>query len=542
MTLWSELCLFWTADTPALGGIERACLYGVLLLACHFSYLARPPLGDSPLQAPELFASTDLDLFFEVRGAIELVPLTWLRDIGRRGGIEVVRRIVYVSWVCCILGAFGHTPVVVTSVGMLFLEMIKISCTGVGHRMHVVVYMLSFLALSNGRRSHSVDEFLYRQYPDTWGAVFNPHDSHPILYSGLATKLGLVASSFTLWVGATTKICNGGWRWLDGSTLAWQTLSSPFGALPLMKKLFAIPAFATFSAVSAILFESGSFIIQFPQIRNWRFLWMLMCFAFHFVIFLTMNPNYLPQSLVYIPCVLSMSNLDYPPIDLLQPKFNSDPFGFACIVGSSLFFLALMVVAIFRIEYWPLTCVPMYSFYRGHFLPEVKRQSDLGRNLEEVGLTREQLQDLALEYRSINPRCIGWLDSWVDICLVPPGEKQRKRGGALAREEPTAYSLRQFIRTGRAARSLYRLALSKVVCETVLWESEGMRNGFSPADRYLEIMMSVLERPTSSKSKRDMESAAKNILPGAPWDLALCYRGPRGGWVVVGSVRYRMCM
>jgi len=549
------LSQFWTTDTPAIGGPERILLYGTLLLLMHFSHFARPPLGDSPLQAPELFANTDLDLFFEVRGAIEYVPLSWLRTFGYRG-IDKVRRVVYVSWLFCVLGIFGHTPVVVTSLGITFLEMIKISCTGVGHRMHLVVYTLVFLSLSNGRRSYSLDEYLFRNFPDYWWP-FNPHLSHRIFYSGISTKLILVASSFTLWSGAWLKIANGGWRWLDGSTLAWQTISSPFGAFPLMKTLFSIPAFAAFSSVTAVLFEGLSVVVQLPTCKSLRFIWMLMCFSFHLVIYLTMNPNYLPQSITYIPCVLSWSESSYP-AKFVVADATLDPFGFASILFATMFLIVLVGVAIFRVEAWPFTCVPMYSYYRGQFLEDIKKHAKNG-NVENAGISNEELHNLALEYKSINPRCIGWLDAWVDVRLMarstPTGTRRKRsssrgKSPSRAQDPPTqhevsdkdSYSLREFIRKGRAQRSLYRLTLSKVICETVLWRIRSGEKSIktNPSKIFLELLMSVLIRTTTAEDRKIMELAAAVHCPTAHcWDVALCYRGKLGGWVPVEKVEYK---
>ena len=545
-TLVQQLSAFWTVDTPAIGGLERILLYGALLIACHWSHIARPPIGDSPLQAPELFANTDLDLFFEVRGAIEYLPLSWLRSFGYKG-IDRVRRVVYISWVLCILGAFGHIPVVTTSLGVLFLEMIKISCTGVGHRMHLVVYSLVFLSLSNSRRSYSVDNYLSEHFPNYWN-IFSPHNSHPIFYSGIATKLCLVASSFTLWAGAVCKIRNGGWRWLDGKTLAWQTISSPFGALPLMKSLFAIPVFACFAAASAIVFEAGSFIIPFPQLIEWRLIWMFMCFTFHLVIYLTMNPNYLPQSITYVPCVLAFSELPKPVF--VMADASSDPFGFTCIAFATLIVVVLFGVVVFRIESWPFTCIPMYSYYRGDFLAAVVTRQQNRRDIEEVGVTINQLQHLALEYNTINPRCIGWLDSWVDLRLVSRQAdgasrkvKGERRSNSPSRnaEESNSYSLRDFIREGRAQRSLYRLALSKVICETVLWISNCKTKSSTddnPAVAYLNTVLTVINRRESTKARLVMEKLAGKQLRETKWDMALCYRDVRGTWKIAGSVPY----
>lgn len=200
------LCDFWLNDTPALHGRERILLYSTLLVLSLLSHYARPPLGDSPLQAPELLAKTNVDLFFERRGLVEFVPHAWLRPGGICGhsSLHVLRVATIFAWLCAILGVFGHTPVVLTAVGFFLLEMFKVSCFGVGHRWYLVVYTLFFLCLADARKTYSVDAYLVSSgVAPHW--PFDPSHSHPILSSGLATKLGLVATSFTLWSGALTK-------------------------------------------------------------------------------------------------------------------------------------------------------------------------------------------------------------------------------------------------------------------------------------------------------------------------------------------------
>lgn len=202
------LCEFWLNDTPALHGRERILLYSTLLLLSLLSHYARPPLGDSPLQAPELFAKTNVELFFERRGLVEFVPPSWLQPhsgVVSHSSLHALRVVTIAAWLCAILGVFGHTPVVLTAVGFFLLEMIKVSCFGVGHRWYLVVYTLFFLCLADGRKTHSLDAYLVSSgIAPHW--PFDPAHSHPVLSSGLATKLGLVATSFTLWSGALTKV------------------------------------------------------------------------------------------------------------------------------------------------------------------------------------------------------------------------------------------------------------------------------------------------------------------------------------------------
>ena len=202
----------------------------------------------------------------------------------------------------------------------------------------------------------------------------------------------------------------------------------------------------------------------------------------------------------------------------------------------------------------------MYSYYRGQFLEDIKKHAKNG-NVENAGITNEELTNLALEYKSINPRCIGWLDAWVDVRLMTrsttAGTRRKRsssRGKSPSRapDPPTqyevsdkdSYSLREFIRKGRAQRSLYRLTLSKVICETVLWRMRlrvGEKNiKVNPSKTFLELLLSVLTRTTTTKDRKIMELAAAVHCPTAHgWDVALCYRGTSGGWVPVEKVDYK---
>ena len=155
-----------------------------------------------------------------------------------------------------------------------------------GHRWYLVMYMLLFLCLSNARRTFSLDAYLTEALPRWWlglgfGAAawpFDPRLMHPVFSTGLATKLGLFATSFSLWSGAWAKLYNGGLRWLDGRTLSWCVLSARAGAAPVLKAIFLHPVLAGISATIAVVFEAGSCLVTLPAARPWRALWMLACF------------------------------------------------------------------------------------------------------------------------------------------------------------------------------------------------------------------------------------------------------------------------
>lgn len=117
---------YWLNDSPAVHGLERIALYSTLLALCLLSHIPRPPMGDSPLQAPELFRSTHVPIFFERRGLATLLPQAWLTSPAAHPMLLALRNVTVAAWVCCILGLGGHGPVVLTALGVFLLEMFKV--------------------------------------------------------------------------------------------------------------------------------------------------------------------------------------------------------------------------------------------------------------------------------------------------------------------------------------------------------------------------------------------------------------------------------
>lgn len=156
-------------------------------------------------------------------------------------------------------------------------------------------------------------------------------------------------------------------------------LTAPFGAMPIMKRAFTIPAFAALSACIAVAFEAMSVLVVLPSLRQYRPLWLLAALKFHLVIYLTMNPNYLPQSITYLPCVLSLPaawrvgsvagvggwawvlwecvwqlETTISPTDV-TPSSQRDTVTVLAVLGASLLTAVLLGVAALGVEWWPLT-------------------------------------------------------------------------------------------------------------------------------------------------------------------------------------------
>lgn len=157
-----------------------------------------------------------------------------------------------------------------------------------------------------------------------------------------------------------------------------------------MKRAFTIPAFAALSACIAVAFEALSILVVLPTMREYRPLWLLAALKFHLVIYLTMNPNYLPQSVTYLPCVFSLPaawrgvdrvagvggwawaawqsltqlETTISPTDV-TPGSQRDVVTVLAVLGATLLTAVLVGVAVCGVEWWPFTvsgCVVVAVF------------------------------------------------------------------------------------------------------------------------------------------------------------------------------------
>jgi hypothetical protein len=155
---------FWTRDLPPLSGPTRILLYSGIFMIAYFSYLARPVLGDSPLQAVELYDYT-LKQFFSYEGAMKLLPNKFLS----LNKLKFIRGILVVGFAFCVLGLGGTIGPIMVGISMLFLHGVVQGCIGTSHRWYVPVYSSLALIFANANNNHySLDYYLAHQYPDLW--------------------------------------------------------------------------------------------------------------------------------------------------------------------------------------------------------------------------------------------------------------------------------------------------------------------------------------------------------------------------------------
>ena len=435
----AHLASFWLHDLPPLHPSIRILAYSGTLLISLISYVSRPPFGDSPLQAPELFHYT-LSSFFSLEGAMALLGRRWITQ----QRLRLLRAVMVAAWLCCIAGFGGRTPAVVLGLLHFLLHGVVSGCIGTSHRWYVPVYTLLALMFANGNASFSVDALIHRRYPSY--PLYSAFSPSSVADSGLARKLVLIASISTLFYGGLTKLLNGGWKWLNGRSLAYYVSSEENGRWGLLKQLMnSQPALSLFLSVSSIVLECGAVVAVFS--RFWRPIVLANAAAFHFGIWLTMWPNYAPQTWCYgvgtqwpwetvpryaelVPPAWAQST--QPTWTLLgaAPEYFYTGRFVACCLAT-LLCVFLTFVTLFRIEYWPLTGIPMYSFYRDN--------SFSYRFLRD----ERQAQFVAVEHvQSGYPNALAWSNLWIILRLknTHPAvkdeiaeAKRRRKEGKLAR-------------------------------------------------------------------------------------------------------------
>jgi len=420
-----SLVRFFTSDLPPLDGRIRIFAYTSILSLSLLSFISRPPFGDSPLHAPVLYEFT-LPAFFSLEGAMKLVGKRWLS----LSVLQALRTLSLISLVCCLLGFGGLLSRVLAALSFLILHGVVAGLIGTSHRWYVPVYTLLALCFANGNASYSLDAYFTEQFPLSYPFAPPSLSESPLLNSGFARKMILIASISTLVFGGITKLLNGGFHWLNGQSLAYYVSSDENGKSILLKHLMHTqPALSLFLSVSSIVLECGSMVAVFSV--YWRPIILLNATAFHFGIWLTMWPNYAPQTFCYaigtrwwiesnepvdIVSAIGMSAWEQigstSLLNLLMTHqrsswpsyFSSTPFIASCLAFTLCLFLTM--IALFRIEYWPLTGIPMYSFYRDH--------SFSYRFLRD----ESQAQQVAIEHvQSGYPNALAWSNLWIILRL-----------------------------------------------------------------------------------------------------------------------------
>jgi hypothetical protein len=396
------LVRFWVADAPPLHGWARIFVYGSLLLLLLPDPRRRPWYRGSytPLVAPEMRAWTT-PAFFQPERFARLVPW-WLYH---HAVLRWVRAITVVAWLACIVGLGGAVSAWTCAGGLVLLWAVTSGCLGTNHRWYFPVYTIVACAFAGPAFGHelSLDAWLVERFPGYWLAPQGPLEA-PLAWSGFARKLVIVTGVALLFLGGVSKLRNSGLRWMDGRTLAFYVGGSS-GAWPWLKRRIQA------SAVLAIALSVGTMVLELGSVAavfvpEARLPTGIAAIGLHLGIWLTMAPKYWPS----MPCyVLWVSWPWEAPASM--PTEPSGSLVAASLLATAFWGWVLVTVVVQRREGWPLSCVPMYSFYRDLRVHSHAHLQDL-----------EQAEHAAREV--LRAGCVNvpcWSARWVRVRLTAPG-------------------------------------------------------------------------------------------------------------------------
>lgn len=405
MTLVSpvdDLVKFWVADAPPLTGWARIFIYGSLLLLFLPDPRKRPWYRGSysPLVAPEMRAWT-APAFFQLEGLARLLP----RRLQAVAVLRWVRAGTVLAWLCCIAGLGGAVSAWACAGGLVLLWAVTSGCIGTNHRWYFPVYTLVACAFAGPAFAHelSLDAWLAERYPGYWLAPASPLQA-PLAWSGFARKLIVVTGAALLFLGGVSKLRNAGLRWLDGKTLAFY-VSGDSGAWPWLKRrIHGSPALAAALSVATVALELGCvLVLVVPELRLAT---AIAAVGLHLGIWLTMAPRYFPSLPCYALWVAWPWEAQAGP-----PTAPSGALVAASLLATAFWAWALFTVIVQRREGWPLSCVPMYSFYRSAGEHSHAHLRDLAQ--------AEQVAREVLRAGCTNVPC--WSSRWVRVRLAGPG-------------------------------------------------------------------------------------------------------------------------
>jgi hypothetical protein len=197
-----------------------------------------------------------------------------------------------------------------------------------------------------------------------------------------------------------SKLVNSKFRWLDGHTLAYCLTPRRNSIISriLIENLRNYRSLAILCSVITVGFE-----LLFPVgiFCPWlRFPLFCVAILFHLLVYFTMTPNYVPQSLCYLIVwdwqkffefltgndehSSQFVNLDTLSDIPLSYTVFANVFSFLCML--------LVLVSALRIEYYPyITCAPMYSVYRGkdyhpNYLQDEAQLKEVVRDVVQHGI------------------------------------------------------------------------------------------------------------------------------------------------------------
>lgn len=340
---------WWVADFPPLSGALRYLFYSGLLVLAWLH-------PKSPLRGMALYEQTD-PVFFARYGLVEwlhvpYIPAAWL---------QVLVWVTVVAWVCAAIGLFQRVSVVMTAVGVVILHGMFVGSNATNHAWYLPMYALVLMCFMRSQDAWSVDFWVRRMRGRTSSSVLG------VLDTGLARKALLVCAVGFYFSSGVAKLTDAGFRWLDGYPLQTALVNNPDVVAagitgPVANHLWV----CAMLSVCVVLIELGAvFALVSRRYRNWVVLsWLFL----HVVLYLTIERWYFSN----FWCLILVVDWSAFTLKRRQPREDETttlqlPAGgwnttLASACGTVLLLL-MAITAVFQVESWPLTHVPMFSQY-----------------------------------------------------------------------------------------------------------------------------------------------------------------------------------
>jgi hypothetical protein len=406
---------FWFDDIGPLSGPKRFVFYAGLLAIALLD-------ADSPLHAPELAGHTAPELW-TASGLWAFLGLgQWPKE-----WLALVRVGTVAAWASAAVGLFGRPARVLTALGVFALAGANAGAMGIAHRWHVPLITLIIVALIRTRDRWSVDFRLAALATRLGWRETAPEPSHG---TGFPLKLLLVVVTGLFFSAGIAKLLEAGPAWLDGSTICGS--ASPQGRSPTLSRILAQHAWACSGlAAASLLFELGAPLALLS--RNLRFVFVITAWLFHLGIASVMYPAYFGAMWCYL-LFLEMpafrrAGASQTPRPIVASTATKRRTGVAL---SGLMVVVILGVALLRVEWWPVSHIPMYSFH-GKLMLAARQDPELAQKVASECVDGEQARVAAC---ALQPRCRVnvFLPDGQDFVVAVKSKRPRDRDGVTGKQ------------------------------------------------------------------------------------------------------------
>ena len=344
---------WWVADMPALSGPLRIAFYGGLLL-----FAATVGWHDSPLHMVDICERTAPALY-KARGLLALLGVDALAHEHRVAFLVAIRPVAIIAWVCVIVGFLQRPAAIITAIGVFALWGVGLGAMGCNHDWYLPVYALVLLCFTRSRDRWSVDYWISRwRRGDVSSATETPSPPSKLADTGFSRQVISLCAVAVLFSAGVAKVLEGGFAWADGISLQ-SYLDSGWPAWPWLRD-WVVPRLwvCQLLSIGTLVVELGAPVALFS--RRLRAPVFVAAAAMHLGIWALMSIKYFPQAWCYLLCVAWPRERRLSTAELSGDQ--SMRFRTASLAGWSLVF-ALTAVTFLRVEWWPLSHIPMYSGY-----------------------------------------------------------------------------------------------------------------------------------------------------------------------------------